>query len=170
MFSAISAPLTLNHDGRTYPDFTVPMLREAGVPDDVVLVGVKARLTVAIDERAESLRRSVLSPGVGQALEYQEAQTQAAAALEGEASAATAGRYPMLAATVGIDIDPETGAPATDILGVARSVQAARDIWLAIGAAIRGTRLGAKAAVEAASSIEGAQAAYDAVVWPTLPD
>ncbi len=84
-------------------------------------------------------------------------------------SSATAEKYPMLAATIGTDIDPETGAAATDILGVARSVQAARDAWLAIGSAIRGTRLKAKAAIDAAATVEAAQAAFDAVEWPALP-
>ena len=74
-------------------------------------------------------------------------------------------RRRMLAATIGIDIDPETKAPATDILGVARGVVAAGDAWLAIGTRIRTARLKGKAAIEAADSIEAARAAFDAIDW-----
>lgn len=157
-------------DGRRHFDITPEQAVAAGVAPDVVLSAAQAHLRVLVDGQAEALRARVVTPGAGQALEYREAQAQAAAALGGTASGATAERYPMLAVTVGIDIDPQTGEPAADILGVARGVQAARDAWLAIGAAIRGARLKGKAAIGAARTLDEAIAAHAAIVWPALPD
>ena len=71
----------------------------------------------------------------------------------------------MLAASIGVDVDPKTQAPATDVLGVARAIQAAYAGWLAAGSAIRGARLKGKAAIGAATTIEAAAAAFDAIVW-----
>ncbi|WP_288581449.1 hypothetical protein [uncultured Methylobacterium sp.] len=169
MFNLDATSITVLSGPDTHLGFTVAELRRAAVPEVDIRAGVVAHLAAAIDEQAEQLRTRFITPGAGQALEYQEAQTQAAAALKGAASAATAEKYPMLAASIGVDIDPETGAPATDIVGVARGVQAARDAWLAIGAAIRGVRLKGKAAIATAATVEEAVAAYDAIGWPPLP-
>ncbi|MGF3028015.1 hypothetical protein ACQVP2_35145 [Methylobacterium aquaticum] len=157
-------------DGRRHVDITPEQAEATGVAPDMVLSAVKAHLHALVDAQAEALRSRVVTPGAGQALEYQEAQAQAAAALAGGASSATAERYPMLAVTVGIDIDPQTGEPAADILGVARGVQAARGAWLAIGVAIRGARLKGKAAIGAATTLDEAIAAHAAIAWPAPPD
>lgn len=156
------------HDGLTHLDASLATLKDRDVPSAVILDAVKAALSGRVDADAERVRTRVLTTGAGQALEYQETQAQAAAALKAPSSA-TAEKYPMLAASLGIDVDPETGAKAQDILGVARSVQAARDAWLAIGSAIRGTRLKAKAAIATAATVEEAAAAYNAIDWLPLP-
>ncbi|ACL55617.1 hypothetical protein [Methylobacterium nodulans] len=159
--------IDLTHAGLSYRGHDVPALRRAGVPEPVILAAVKDLLQAGIDADAEALRARLASPGAGQAMEYQEAAAQAAAALTAPGSA-TADAYPMLAATVGIDIDPETGAPAVDVLGVARAVAAASARWLTAGAAIRKARLTGKAAVAAAATPEAAQAARVEIIWPTF--
>ncbi len=169
MFNLDTTPITVSSGSSRHLGYAVAELRRISVPEPDIRAGVVAHLAAAIDAEAERLRTRFITPGAGQALEYQEAQTQAAAALKGAASSATAEKYPLLAVTIGVDVDPETKAPATDILGVARSVQAGRDAWLAIGAAIRGVRLKGKAAITAATTVEGAVAAYDAIDWPPLP-
>lgn len=157
----------LVYQGVNFVDMTLGSLRDAGVPEAVLLVLVKGRLKGAVDAKAEALRSSITTPGTGQAMEYQEAQTQAAAALKASASA-TAEKYPMLAASVGIDFDPQTAAPAADVVGVARAVMAAYEAWQAIGAEIRRVRLSGKAAIDAALTDEEAAVAYAAVTWPAL--
>lgn len=157
--------VSLKYEGARYCDMAVPDLRAAGVPDAVIFAGIKAALKTSVDTVAERQRSAISTPGAGQAMEYQEAQTQAAAALKAP-SKATPGLYPMLAASIGIDLDPETGAPAVDVLGVARSVVVSYGLWLSAGAAIRAARLAAKKAIDEASTIEAAQAVIDAIVWP----
>ncbi|MGU3539966.1 hypothetical protein [Methylobacterium sp. A54F] len=127
----------------------------------------KAALKAEIDASAEALRERLMTPGAGQAMEYQEAQTQALAALAAPATA-TAELYPMLAASVGLDRDPDTGALATDVLGVARSIKAAYDAWLVAGSAIRRARLQGKAAVDASTTVDGAIVAAASIAWPSL--
>ena len=169
MTIAETLPLTFASPAGRHVGMTAVALIACGVPAADVAAGFKLALYARIDERAEALRQRLLSPGAGQAMEYQEVHKQALAALA-EPDAATAPAYPMLAATVGIDFDPETKAPATDVLGVARAAVAAYDAWVVAGSAIRAARLGAKAAVEAASTVEEAEAAYEAARWPALPD
>jgi hypothetical protein len=127
----------------------------------------KAGLKKAVDDQAEALRLTLITPGSGQAMEYQEAYAQAQAAL-GASGAVKPTDYPMLAATIGVDFDPDTGKAATDVLGVARSVKAAYEAYLMAGAAIRGARLLAKAEIEAAADADLAQAAFAAIKWPTF--
>lgn len=166
-FSAQTTLLDVDSAGLGYRSRTLDELRGLGVAESDLLAAVKVHLANAIDVTAESLRARLMTPGVGQAMEYQEAQAQAQAALKASSSA-TAVKYPMLAASIGIDVDPSTGEKATDVLGVARSVDAARSAWLLIGAHIRATRLAAKTAIAAAGDIAAATAAYNAADW-TLP-
>ncbi|RVU13169.1 hypothetical protein [Methylobacterium oryzihabitans] len=157
----------VEHGGRYYYQCTPEHLRAQGVPDAAFLPVVKAALKAAIDAQAEALRGLLITAGTGQAMEYQESQAQAFSAL-GEPETATAERYKMLAATIGLDVDPVTGAPATDVLGVARSIKAAYDAWETAGAAIKRGRLSAKAAIDAAPDLDAAAAAFAAVEWPAL--
>ena len=161
-------PVNVDHDGLSYRGMPLSDLQAAGLPEGVVLAAAKESLKARIDEAAEVLRGRVLTTGSGQALEYQEVQAQANAALKAP-SKATANAYPMLAATVGVDVDPETQEPSNDVLGVARSVVAAYAAWNVIGAEIRGARLKGKASVDEAPSIEAAADAFDAIAWPALP-
>ncbi len=101
-------------------------------------------------------------------MEYQEAQAEAVAALAAGGTPAPSA-YPMLAASIGLDVDPDTGSPAADVLGVARAVRQRYQAWVTLGAAIRGARLKGKADVAAALTVEAAAAAVDAIVWPKAP-
>lgn len=158
-------------DGAVLVATTVADLRARQVPEATILAGVQSWLKDAIDAEAERLRLLCITPGAGQAMEYQQAQVEAydalAAADAGKAVDASA--FPMLSATVGVDIDPQTGAKATDVLGVARSVKAAFTAWLAYGAAIKGGRVNGKAKVEAAATVADAVAVATAIAWPALP-
>jgi hypothetical protein len=158
-------PLDVDHGGLGYRCQTLAQLEAAGVPCAVRLAAVQGYLAARVDAQAEALRGRLITLGAGQSLEYQETQAQALAALAAPGTA-TAAAYPMLAATIGVDVDPQTDAPATDVLGVARAVQAAAARWLTAGAAIRAARLSGKAAIAAASSVEDAAAAFDAIDWP----
>ena len=150
------------YDGKVFapPPPPPPLSPEA-------LKALKDSLGRQVDADAEALRLTLITPGSGQAMEYQEAyaQAQAALAVGDEAKAAD---YPMLAVTIGVDIDPQTKKPATDVLGVARSVKAAYEAYLQAGAAIRGVRLLAKAEIGAASDADLAQAVFAAIKWPSF--
>jgi hypothetical protein len=128
---------------------------------------LKSSLKAQVDGDAERERLKLITAGSGQAMEYQEAYSQAQAALNANGTAKPSD-YPMLAATIGVDIDPDTGKPATDVLGVARSVKAAYEAFLKAGAAIRGVRLQSKAEINASADADMARAAYDAIKWPAF--
>ncbi len=159
--------LNFTSGGVVYIDAGLDYLRELAVPSADILIAAKAALSARVDADAEALRLKVLTAGAGQAIEYQEAAAQAFAALTDPATASAA-KYPMLAASIGIDTDPQTKAPAADVLGVARSVVAAYSGWVALGSEIRRVRLSSKAVIAGAASIEDAQAAFDAIAWPAL--
>lgn len=159
-------PLFFATSSGQHVGMTAAALIAHGVPAAEVLSGFQAALCGLVDDRAEVARQAILSPGTGQAMEYQEARAQADKALAGPPAEATAARYPMLAASVGIDLDPQTGAAATDVLGVARAVASASGAWVEVGAVIRGARLAGKDAIARAATVEAAAAAYAAIVWP----
>jgi hypothetical protein len=138
------------------------------VPDDLLDLGAfKSSLNRQIDDAAEAIRLKLITPGSGQAMEYQEAYAQAQAALAATGTVKPTD-YPMLAATIGVDIDPDTGKPAKDVLGVARSVKAAYEGYLQAGAAIRGARLLGKAEIGAAADVVTALTVFSAIKWPTF--
>lgn len=149
------------YDGKKFAAPVAPTLTPEQFAD------LKAALAKQVDSDAERERLKLITPGSGQAMEYQEAYAQAQAALAaiGDVKASV---YPMLAATIGVDFDPQTGKPATDVLGVARSVKAAYEAYLQAGAAIRGARLLAKAEIEAAADADLAQAVFAAIQWPSF--
>jgi hypothetical protein len=167
MLSITQTEINVDSGGFGYRSRTVAALRGLGIPDADILDGVRVYLRAQIDGEAERLRGTVMTPGVGQAMEYQQAQAEAKAALASP-KAATAEAYPMLAASIGVDIDPETRAPAADVLGVARSVSAAFKAWLETGAAIRGVRLSVKGKVDAATTVEDAIKAATDISWPSV--
>lgn len=115
----------------------------------------KDLLKADIDQQAEAQRTKLITPGSGQAMVYQE---KAAEADQFAADPApTNDKYPLLAATIGID-----GATLAD---VAASVTSTRSLWKARAAQIENIRLSTKAAIDAAADVAGAQAAADAVNW-----
>lgn len=135
-----------------------------------LLGALRKTLRDAVDARAEALRLTLITPGSGQAMEYQEAFNEAVqvsnALAADPAASIDAGRFPMLAASIGFDRDPSTGVPTVDVPGEARSVLAAYDAYQRAGAAIRAARLRGKAAIDAAPDATAARAALTAIAWP----
>jgi len=120
-------------------------------------------LIARIDAEAEAVRLRFITPGAGQAMEYQEALTQARAFADGGA-----GTYPMLAADVAAGtIDPRTGEAVADEAQAADLVLWSYAQWIAAGSAIREARLAAKAAVREATTRE-AKVAATQVDWEAI--
>lgn len=124
------------------------------------LDAIKDTLKAAIDSSAEIERMKYITAGAGQAMTYMqkadEASRYLATVAKGETPAAA--DYPLLSAEVGIT--------AATIGEVAAVVNGAFIFWQQKGAAIEAARLGAKAAIDAASTAADAQAAADGVMWP----
>ncbi|MCD1645232.1 hypothetical protein [Aurantimonas coralicida] len=162
--------ITVTAEGETF-DYTVaaddpaPMavaIREKVATDEIVinahvvdLPAIKTRLKAAIDAAAEAERLKYVTAGAGQSMTYQEKAAEAARFTDDPAPDPV--DYPMLAAEIGI-----TAATLADVAAV---VAANRAAWRTIGAAIEGTRLGAKAAIEAAETVEDAESAAQ-IGWP----
>lgn len=117
----------------------------------VSLASLNAGLKARIDNAAEVERKKYITAGEGQALTYQRKAEEARACLA--ATDPTPADYPMLAAEIGITAEALTG--------VAQIVNAAHEAWIAIGAQIEAARLGAKSAINAATSAQEAQAVAD---------
>jgi hypothetical protein len=131
-------------------------------PSPEELASRKASLKSRLDEIAEAERLKYVTPGAGQAMEYQQAAAEAEALLTAIAVdpdyEPLPETYPMLAASIGID--------GGTLAEVAATVSTMHGQWRQIGSAIRAARLAGKAAIDAAETAEDAQAAFDAVVWP----
>lgn len=119
------------------------------------LDGWKIKLLTKIDIDAETARLRYITGGSGQAMTYQQKSQEAAAALVDPF--ATVEKYPLLAAEIGIT--------APTLSGVASVVDAAYQNWRVVGGAIEALRLGGKASVTAAATIEDAKQAAD-IIWP----
>lgn len=119
------------------------------------LDAVKAMLISKIDDEAERARLAHITGGAGQAMSYLQKAAEAKACLADAEPDAEA--YPLLAAEVGIT--------APTLGEVAQVVAAAHASWTVIGAQIEATRLGAKAAVSAATDAATAEVAAQ-IDWP----
>jgi len=126
-------------------------------PAAIPLSQVKESLKSRIDVGAESERLKYITPGAGQAMTYQQKADEAARYLS--ASSPKGSDYPLLSAEIGIT--------AVDIATVAQVIAAAFAQWQTIGGAIEATRLAAKKAIDAAATIDAANAAAN-VTWPQL--
>jgi len=127
--------------------------------EPIPLDSLRARAVAAIDAAAEQARLAWITGGAGQALVYQRKSDEArryasVVAAEGTPEPSD---YPVLAAEVGIT--------APDLAGVVAVVQGLDAAWAQVAAAIEALRLGAKAAVAAASDAAAIQAA-PAITWP----
>lgn len=122
------------------------------------LAEAQARAKRTIDAQAESVRLRYVTPGAAQAAVYvakeQEALTISALT---DPSSADPSAYPLIAASVGVE-----GATMAD---VAAAVVVRAHAWRTIAAGIERLRLTAKAAVDAATTIEAVDAAA-VVAWP----
>lgn len=118
-----------------------------------------------IDNHAETLRLSVITPGAGQMAAYLRKEQQARAfqiatiPTDPEELEAFRKTYSAIYGEVGITADtPEE---------VADIVVANADAWYAFGDAVEPVRLAGKQAVEAAGSKAAIDAAVAAIDWPT---
>lgn len=131
-----------------------------------VLADIKSTLLNRIDADAERERGSYLTSGSGMAMVYLEkfAQAQAVAAIgQAAADAMTQSdresQFPTLSASIGIE--------AASLWDCAHLVLEKYAQFAALSLYIERARLAGKAAVKAATTIEGVRAAYAAVAWPT---
>jgi len=103
---------------------------------------------------AELIRQRILTPGAGQAMTYQRKEAEARAwSIDNDTTT------PFLTA--------EAGAREMTIADLAAEIIELADAWVAIGAAIEGLRMGAKAAVGRAANL-GAIVAAGKVDWSVL--
>ncbi|MND22672.1 hypothetical protein D3C80_130550 [compost metagenome] len=117
----------------------------------------KSKLIGKIDADAETARLRYITAGSGQAMTYQQKAQEAAEVLALVGSGdIDASHFPLLSAEVGIT--------ALTLIEVAQVVDYAYQTWRFVGARIEALRLGGKAAVSAAQTIEAAKAAAD-IQW-----
>ena len=109
---------------------------------------------VKVDAEAEVIRQGVLTPGAGQAMTYQRKEAEARAWLIDNDTTT-----PFLTA--------EASARGMTIADLAAEIIQLADAWVAIGAAIEGLRMGAKAAVGRAANL-GEIVAASKVDWSVL--
>jgi hypothetical protein len=136
-------------------DLGVVIVPQAALLGPVLDLGV-LRVTAAasIDAQAEAIRQSILTPGAGQAMTYQRKEAEARAwSLDNDTTT------PFLTA--------EAGARGMTLADLAAEIITLADAWVAIGAAIEGLRMGAKAAVGRAANL-GAIVAAGKVDWSIL--
>ena len=108
----------------------------------------------SIDAQAEAMRQSILTPGAGQAMTYQRKEAEARAwSLDND--------------TITPFLSAEAGARGLTIADLAAEIIQLADAWVAVGAAIEGLRMGAKAAVRRAANL-GAIVAAGTVDWSVL--
>jgi hypothetical protein len=109
-----------------------------------------------IDNKAEELRSKFLTKGDGQKIVYQhkveEAQAYKAATEHDPA------HYPLLVASIGIEGDT--------LAAVVQRVLDMHGAWKRAAASIETARLGGKKAVKAAKTMDEANAAFAAIMWP----
>lgn len=115
-----------------------------------------------VDTAAENERLKYITPGSGQAAVYlrKEAESSSCLATYSAGSPPPLGEYPLLDASVGIEVkDPVTGAVCVDTYEVAQVVAAIAQIWTMVAAQIEAKRLGAKRAIDAATTMAELRAA-----------
>ncbi len=120
------------------------------------LAAAKAAALVEVDRQAEATRLLFITLGSAQALVY-EAKRHEALSLAADQSPDPAD-YPLLSAEIGI-----TAATLAEV-GVAVLAMAGQ--WRAVAAGIERERLGAKAAITAATTIAAVRAASTGIAWP----
>ena len=147
-------------DGTWYE--TVPDLAQRPGPG---LAEVKAWALAEIDRQAEEARLRHLTPGAGQALEYQRTYEEALRAADVLAQQGPLDplQYPMLKA----ELDARVAAGQTVTLAdVVNDVLALAYQWSQVGAQIKRIRREAKLRVEAAATVAEVKAIVQGIVWP----
>jgi hypothetical protein len=114
------------------------------------LAEARAHAQRAIDEAAERARTKYITPGSGQAMEYQAALAEAQRRV---ANNGGGGQYRMLQADVDAGtIHPVTGLPVANLDEAADAVLIMYGAWEHVGSMIRAVRLGGKAQVAQATT------------------
>jgi hypothetical protein len=127
--------------------------------EEILLVGLDKRLQDAIDASAGLFRERFITTVPGQEMTYLEKERQARAWLADPAPDPNAAQYSMLKAEAdGIGVTIDERVPV---------IIAQADAWRALGSRIEGLRMGAKAAVLAASTRAEKEAAAN-VNWGAL--
>lgn len=129
------------------------------------LTALKRAAEAKVDQEAEEQRLLHVTPGSAQAMVYLVKENQARATLADPAP--DPAHYPLIACTVGIEINPVTGQPAQSLTEVAHIVVAMSDLWASTAAQIETLRLSAKAAIHAAATPAAIEAAAT-VDWSSL--
>lgn len=142
-----------------------PAPPEAPVPfaDDVMLrlAWLKQQAMTNIDEQAEAARLRFITPGSGQALEYQLTEMEAQQALVlGPDAIVAEGTFPLLEA----EVLARKG--TISLFQAAQEVMSQAQAWRAMAGQIKALRRGAKLAVEEAQSEEAVSEARK-IRWPT---
>jgi hypothetical protein len=125
------------------------------------LEAVKAAAIIAVDEAAEVARLQFITPGAGQAMEYQSGEAEARAYLAD--SSPDPANYPFLVAELNALV--ATGGTPT-LAEVAAEVDAQAAAWRAVGSYIKELRRTAKMQIDAANSVAAVRAAQQ-IAWPT---
>jgi len=136
------------------------------VPSDapaVDMTRVKARALAMIDGAAERARLAWITPGAGQALEYEATAAEATLYLADPHAAVQAG-IPMLEAEVAART---AFGEETSLKRVAEVVMRKRADWTAAAAQIKRVRLEAKMRIDAATDPAEIDAALAGVEWPS---
>jgi hypothetical protein len=127
---------------------------------------MKSKLKTRVDYDAETCRLLYITPGSGQAMTYQEKHAQARAVNDLGETAANAlteaervEQFPTLSASVGIE--------ASTLWGCAQLVIQRYEMFADVSALIERARLQGKKNISDASDAGQAQAAYEAITWPT---
>lgn len=134
---------------------------EGGITIDTTkaLTMTKARLVRAIEDKAGSIRAKHITHQPGQDLLYERKRREAEYVVDQGANANPA-LCPVLSASVGIE--------APTLADCAALVLSQESVWASIASHIELRRLGGKAAVMAASTVEQAEAAAAAIDWSGL--
>lgn len=116
-----------------------------------------------VDTAAETARQAFLTPGAGQAMEYEATRREAAAAEDDPADPLDAAKYPMLEAErLALDAVGQT----ESLIDIAAGVRLSSEAWSAAGSAIKRVRREAKLKIDAAMTAAEIRAILDAVAWP----
>ena len=145
----------------------VLILRPLPTPAPVSLEAFKASASLQVDQAAETARLRFLTPGSGQAMEYQQTLAEADQALSANPGQTLPPEaFPFLAAeqqalaSVGLH---------RSLADVALDVRGQMEAWAPVGAAIKQIRRGAKLRIDAAASLAEVHAVLDGLAWPAPP-
>lgn len=136
------------------------------VDDQAAVAAVKVQLSKRIDADAERVRLRYISPGDGMQMVYREKfeQAQGVQAMGQDTAnalsqASREAQFPTLSASVGSE--------APTLWDCAQLVLQRYTQFAALSLQTERARLSGKKAVSESSSVAQAQAAYEAVAWPT---